>query len=308
MIAVEGYSFAGQQFPNIAFFPLYPLLIRLFLPVTGGNDTIAALLVSHLALLAALILLYRLLEHDFDPSIAFRTLVLLLIFPTSIFFVAGYSESLALFFVVLSLWAIRRQRWWLAGVAGALLSLTRLPGVLIAPVLALTYLQQHHWRWREIRPAFLAVLLPPLGLASFMVFQWWRFDTPFAFLLAQRGWQQQMSPPWVLALAFPTALEQTSFFPITLLQFVIWVMFAVLAFVAWVRLPLPYGLTMLLLLPPYLSNQAQSLPRYVLVGIPGFVILALFTQRPWIRALVFGVLVAALVSSTVLFVNGFWIA
>ena len=95
------------------------------------------------------------------------------------------------------------------------------------------------------------------------------------------------------------ALEQTPFSPITLLQFVIWVMFAVLAFVACLRLPLPYGLTMLLLLPPYLSNQAQSLPRYVLVAIPGFVILALFTQRLWIRALVFGVLVAALVNSTV---------
>jgi len=30
-----------------------------------------------------------------------------------------------------------------------------------------------------------------------MLFQWWRFGTPIAFLLAQQSWKNRLSPPWV---------------------------------------------------------------------------------------------------------------
>ncbi|MDQ5853503.1 MAG: glycosyltransferase family 39 protein, partial [Chloroflexota bacterium] len=308
-IALDGYAFAGERYPNIAFFPLYPLLIRLFLPITGNNVAVAALLVSHLALFAALLLLYDLLARDFDRVVAYRTLVLLLVFPTSFFLVAGYSEALALALAVATLWAMRRQRWWLAGIAGCLLALARVPGVMIAPVLAVAYLQHHNWRWRSIRPNILAVLLPPLGLALFMLYQWWRFDTPWAFLIAQQSWNNPTTPPWVMFNRMLGAIQYAPEWEMALVQLIVWVSFVVLTLLALLRLPLPYGLTvLLLLLPAYLANQRGSVARHVLIGFPAFVALAICAQQRWQRWLIISAMLPLLAIGTLLFVNGFWVA
>lgn len=308
-IAQQGYNFFGEQWPNIAFFPLYPLLIRLVLPLTSGDVAIAALLIAHLAYLAALLLLYDLLAHDFSQAIAYRTVILLLIFPVSLFFVAGYSEALALALTVVAVWAMRRQRWWLAGLAGALLALTRLPGVLLAPVLALVYLQQHRWRWRALGPAGLAALLPPAGLTIFMLFQWWRFGTPTAFLQAQRSWDNGLSMPWTMPYAMFEELTTTPDWPVLLPHMVAWLGFIALALLGVRRLPLAYSLTMLLLLlPPYLSSYPRSMARYVMIAFPAFVALALWAEPQWRRRLLIALMLPLLVIAVMLFVNGFWVA
>ena len=308
-IALNGYVFFNQHWPNIAFFPLYPLLIRFFYPLVGKHTEVAALLVSNLAWLAALLLMYDLLTRDFDRAIAIRTIVFLLVFPTSFYFGAGYSESVALVFTVAAVWAMRRRYWWLAGAAGGLLALTRVPGVFIAPVLALTYFQHHQWRWRAIRADLLAVFLPPLGLASFMFYQWLRFDTPFAFMIAQRDWDNQLSLPWVMPNMLIARLQTSFDWPITLFQIVVWVAFVGLTLVAVFRLPLAYSLTaVLLIVPPYLSSWFRSLPRHVLIVFPCFVALALLMDQTWLRRALIGAMVILLIIATVLYVNGFWVA
>lgn len=308
-IARSGYKFWGQRWPSIAFFPLYPLLIRGILPVVADNVALAALLVSHAAFWAALLLLYDLVARDWSRAVALRTIALLLIFPTSFFFVAGYTESLALLLVVLAVWALRRQRWWLAGSAGALLALTRLPGVLIAPVLALVYLHHLGWRWRDIRWPALATLLPPTGLAAFMLYQWWRFGTPIAFMLAQRKWDNQLSPPWIMAEVMWNKLFTSPDWPVIAFHGVFWLVFIPLTIVALRKLPLAYGATTaLLLLPPYLSSWPWSLSRHVLIAFPVFVVLAHATQPVWSRKLLFTACLPLLIVAVALFVNGWWIA
>lgn len=309
-IAFFGYQFPLGHQPNIAFFPLYPVLMRLVLPLSNGNLILAGLVVAHLALFAALLLLYDLVACDFGQKVAQRTIVLLLVFPTSLFLGAVYTESLALALAVAALWAMQRQRWWLAGAAGGLLALTRLPGVMMAPVIAIVYLQYHSWRWRAIRPDFLAVLLPPLGLALFMLFQWWYYGTPVAFFDAQRDWESHISTPWALPMGLFRWLQNPgNLWPLLVFQLVIWGCFSLLLLVTLRRLPLPYGLTALfLLLPPLLNNKAHGLPRYVLLGFPTFIVLAMLAERPWVRRIVISVMLLFLVVETVLFVNGFWVA
>jgi Mannosyltransferase (PIG-V) len=308
-IATTGYEFYGQRWPNAAFFPLYPLLIRAVAPLLGGSATIAALLVAQLALFGALLLLYDLLARDFGRAVAYRSLLLLLLMPTSFFFAAAYSESLALLLLVAALWAIRRERWWLAGASGFLLALTRLPGVLIAPLIALAYLRQIGWRWRAIRLPALAALLPPIGLGLFLLFQWQRFGTPFAFLLAQRDWKNQLSPPWVIPQKLVTEIAQAENWPLAIFQAIFWLGFIVLTIAALRRLPPLYSLTLLvILLPPYLSSWPWSIARHVLLGFPAFIVLAQWTERPRARQLLIASMVALLVAGVVLFVNGYLVA
>jgi hypothetical protein len=308
-IASTGYEFYEQRWPNAAFFPLYPLLIRAAAPLTGGSETIAAMLVAQLALLGALLLLYDLLARDFGRAVAYRSLLLLLLAPTSFFFAAVYSESLALLLLVAALWAIRRERWWLAGCAGFLLAQTRLPGVLIAPVILLAYLRQIGWRPLAIRLPALAAALPPLGLGLFLLFQWRRFGTPFAFLLAQRSWKNELSPPWVIPQKLVAEITRAENWPLAIYQGIFWLGFIILAIAALRRLPWLYSLTLLLfLLPPYLGSWPWSIGRHVLLGFPVFVVLAQWAERPHARQLLVAGMVALLVMGVILFVNGYLVA
>jgi len=94
-IATRGYAADGST----VYFPLYPFLIRAVSAVIG-NAMLAALLVSNLALIGVLVMLYRLTETLFDTASARRTVAYLFLFPTGFFLLAAYTESLFLLFVV----------------------------------------------------------------------------------------------------------------------------------------------------------------------------------------------------------------
>lgn len=308
-IARTGYTFLGERWPNIAFFPLYPLLIRLVAPLTGFHYEVAAVLVSQVSFCAALIVLYDLLSSDFDVSTAYRTTFCLLVIPTACFFAGGYSESLALALLITTVWAIRRQHWWLAGIAGMLLALSRLPGVLVGPIIALFYIQAQGWHWRSIRLPILASLLPAMGLGAFMLYQWQRFGTPFAFMLAQERWENHLSMPWVLPQAIIDHIEIGRAWPNLVMQGVFWLAFAVLGLLALRRLPLVYGLTAAaVLVPPYLSSWPWSISRHVLLAFPAFIVLGHARQHPRTFRWMIGVMLAAQIIVTLLFINGFWVA
>lgn len=306
-IVTHGYALHGE-WPTIAFFPLYPLLVRLIMPITG-SFAVAAVLVSHVALFAALLLLYDLLVCDWSRPVALRTIVLLLLFPMAAYFAAAYTESLALLLLVATIWAARREHWWLAGLCGLLLALTRLPGVLIAPVLAIEYMQRRGWR--AIRADALAFTLPPLGLLGFMAYQWRAFGTPFAFMDAQRSWNQYLSPPWLIPQTMIGWLANGISWDLTLpiVQLVCWIIGLALLVLALRRLPLIYGLSaLLMLLPAYLSNKSQSLPRYLLLAFPLFVVVALRADRRGVRQVLYLALLPMLLVATMLFVTSFWLS
>ena len=129
-IATKGYV-SGDG--SAAFFPMYPLAIRAVSFLVGGHPLAASLIVSNLAFLGALIVLYFLTSSELSKSAARKAVLYLSVFPTSFFFLAPYSESLFLLLSVGSFWAARRRKWPLAGALGALAAATRSLGILIAP-------------------------------------------------------------------------------------------------------------------------------------------------------------------------------
>ena len=74
--------------------------------------------------------LYKLLEHEYDRSVARRAIFYVSIFPTAFFFSAVYTESLFFMLTVASFYYMRVHRWWLAGAIGFFAALTRVEGVL----------------------------------------------------------------------------------------------------------------------------------------------------------------------------------
>jgi hypothetical protein len=138
-IAQHGYSASDN---SAAFYPAYPALIRLVSYLCFGNFLVAAYLVSNLALLAALLVLYRLTEREYDLATARRAVLYLCLFPTAFFLFDTYSEALFLLAAVSCIALARRGRWGWAGVAGIGATLTRSVGVVLVLALAAEAIHQ----------------------------------------------------------------------------------------------------------------------------------------------------------------------
>jgi hypothetical protein len=137
-IAFDGYFF-GVGESSVAFFPLYPLLVR-GAAVLLRDRCASALFVAHAGLLLGLAGVYVLAraqgEARGDSIAPARVAVLLVLaWPFAFFFVAGYPEST---FLACAAWAFvfaRRGRLVLAAVLGAAAATTRLTGLLLLPAL-----------------------------------------------------------------------------------------------------------------------------------------------------------------------------
>jgi hypothetical protein len=216
-IADAGYGSADS--PRTAFFPLYPLLTRGVAQLGGGSRgalLIAAYLVSLAALLGALVLLYRLTALELGRRAAGPAVLLLCVFPASLFLGAPYSESLFLLCSIGAFYAARTGSWAWAGVAAGAASATRSAGLLLLLPLVLLYLYGPRpdrpeeprglppRSWREsLRPvhsvrgdaAWLA--LAPLGIVAYAVWLGIAHGDALAFSGAQDFWGREFAGPLV---------------------------------------------------------------------------------------------------------------
>ena len=166
-IAKRGYV----QFEQ-AFFPVYPLLVRVGAKFLG-NLLFSGLIISHLAFFTVLYLFYYLIRLDFKKPVARLALVLFLFFPTSFYFGSFYTESFFLALILASFYAARKKSWFWAGILGALASATRLVGVFLLPALVVEYYLQAKKKKIKLRlKDFFSLLLIPLGLAIYMFYLW----------------------------------------------------------------------------------------------------------------------------------------
>ena len=187
-LADEGWS---TDDASAAFFPLYPLTVRavalIFPDSWPGDELLAALLVSNLAFLGALLALFALTAEAFGDRVARRAIVVAAIFPTAFFFLAPYTESLFLLLSILAFREARHDRWGRVAVFGALAALTRSVGILLVPALMLEAIwagrasgggrrrrpRTAHWPARPRSPS--ALCPGSLGGVSFTATGWRRW-------------------------------------------------------------------------------------------------------------------------------------
>src|SRR3989344_4720309 len=136
-IAQDGYAYQFTQ----AFFPLYPILIRIVSFITFGNLLIAALLISNSAFFVGLVLFYKLIQKNFSEKTAFWSVIFLLAFPTSFYFGAVYTEGVFFLMIVLAFYFLEKNKILLASIVGSFASASRLVGIFLAPVLLFYSLQ-----------------------------------------------------------------------------------------------------------------------------------------------------------------------
>jgi hypothetical protein len=282
-LATNGYrataDLAHQQ-SNLAFFPLYPALLRgLHALLPGAFQGYAALytlavVVANACAVAALWLVFRLVRERWgDEDLARRVVFYSLLFPTGFFLSCAYSESLYLLLAAAAFLLGQRGRWWWAGVLAALVALTRSTGILIVPPLALLYLEQREWALRRTRWDALALLAAPAALAGHAAHLAALSGDPLALFHAQAAWGRSLSSPWT-TLALPA---HPSMGPFELAGIA---GFAILGAALVLKRDHAFGLfTWLSLAPILCSGTLMSASRFLAVVFPAFVPLARLGER-----------------------------
>jgi hypothetical protein len=334
-IADSGYGgTASSSAPRAAFFPLYPLLVRVLATPFGASPgalLLAAYAVSLAAFLGALVLLHRLTELELGRRLARPTLLLLAVFPAAVYFGAPYSESLFLLLAVGAFYAARSGSWAWAGACAGLASATRSAGLLLLIPLVMLW-----WGSQQRRPRDAAwLLLGPLGIAAYAAWLGLVEGDALRFLDVQDAWSRELKVPlagaWDGFVAAVDGVRQLASgsrspvyfevaagdpFRIAAINVMLFaaLIFAVVACVGvWRRLPRAYGAWVgaSLVLPltfPVTPQPLMSLPRFVAVLFPIFMWLAIVCDERRNTDLVVAASAVGLGVFTVQYAGWYWIS
>lgn len=322
-------NFDGEHYLAIAqdgykpleyfFFPLFPYLIQ-FISIIKTQLTLSiiGILVSNISFVIALFGIYKLVEFDYKANVAKLVLILFLVFPTSFYFGAYYTESIFLALVVWTFYLFRKNMFFLASLLAALASATRVIGVFLIPALLVDFfLKDKRWDISILE----IVIISPLGLLIYMYYLLRQTGDPLIFVHQVSIFGQQRSSNLVLLpqVIYRYVFEilphvSYSYFPnvfTTYLEFLIGILFLLLIIYGFWKLRIDYSIyAILAYLIPTLAGSFSSMPRYALVIFPVFILMALyFVKVPRIyRYLFISVMILMLAISTALFWRGYWLS
>lgn len=283
-IAERGYAVRDG---SAAFFPLYPMSVRVVSTLLGGHPLSAALLVSNLAFLLALAVVYDLTRSERSEPIARTTVLLLCTFPTAFFSFAPYGEPLFLLLAALALRAARRGRWATAGAAGLGAALTRNVGAVVAAALAAEAIQRRAEGERALGRGLLAAAAAASGTFLYLLTWQIRSGDLLAPLHQQATWQRTFSWPWsTLAQATRIAFRyvgQTNG-PYWLIDWILVVPVLAVSALAILRYRWAFSVYLWggLLIPlsfVFPDRPLMSMPRFVLPLFPAFWAMAELLER-----------------------------
>jgi hypothetical protein len=298
-IARNGYEFVvggpsvGVGKPGkIAFFPLYPMLMRYAGRLFGRTTAdiyLGGILVAWTSFALAMVALFYLARLDLPRHRAERAVLLTAIFPFAFFFGMVYTESLFLLLTVLSFYGFRTRRWWLGGMAGALATATRVNGILMLPALAWIAFRSAQPTMRDRTLAAAGLVLVATGVGAYSVYVYRLSGNPFEWAASIGRWgyypggvpwlapvrliERLATHPYRYLTTDPMAMYET-------LYGVTGIIFAVAIPFVWRRFGAAYGLFMLVnLWLPLSSGVFEGMGRYCSVLFPCFIWLASIRSR-----------------------------
>lgn len=203
-IAAEGYTSVGDERLRLVFFPLYPLLMRLVSPLTGGDLFLSGVAISLACACVSAALICELGYMHGGRETAALSVVYFLLDPMSVFLGCCYTESLFIALTLAAILLLRRGHPWLMALCGAASALTRMPGVILAglPIIALL----GKWGRREVSARDAWVCLGQIavvfsGLALYWAVNWRVTGDPFMYMTYQReNWFQEPGSFWQSAM------------------------------------------------------------------------------------------------------------
>jgi hypothetical protein len=328
------YGYKGDLYIQ-AFFPIYPFLIKLTSYIFS-NYLVSSLIVSNVSFIVFIYAWYKFIKEEYSSEIAYWSLTSILLFPTSFYFVATYTESLFLLFVLGTFLSLKKNRYWFVALFIALASATRVSGILLIPAVIFEIIfNDLKWsdtikqaknivvkqiiNYRSYLKPSLIISLGSIGLLLYMFYLYREFNDPLYFFHIQSefggGVRQEslISYPqvlWryikILVTVRPFDLKYYSY----VLDLIVGTLGLAIIIYSATKTKLSYIVFALLsFFLPTLTGTFSSIPRYILICFPIFIILGIWSEKSKIfRYTWFITSSLLLVLNTVLFVQGYWIA
>jgi hypothetical protein len=298
-IAANGYRFVvggpavGMGKPGkIAFFPVYPLLMRYVGRLFGHAPAdlyLGGIAVSWMAFALALIAVTALARLDLPERRAERAALLVAVFPFAFFYGMVYTEALFLLFTVVSFYGFRTRRWILGGICGGLATATRVNGILMLPALAWIAWRGAEPNTRDRALAIIGLALVVCGVGAYSVYVYRLTGNPFEWAASIERWGYHPGgSPWMAPVQLVQMLVTHPYrylttdrmAPYDTLYGVTGIIFVIAVPFVWRRLGAAYGLFMLLnLYLPLSSGAFEGVGRYCAVLFPCFIWLAAIRSR-----------------------------
>ncbi|MDJ0658492.1 MAG: mannosyltransferase family protein [Crocosphaera sp.] len=191
-IATNSYDKLGSEpGANVAFFPLFPLLIRLGMSL-GFSSNIVGFFINNAAFFLTLFIVYVWVKNNNSSSAARWVVAILAWCPSSIFGTVIYTEGLFLLLSSLALFTFENKQYTQTILWGILATATRITGLALVPTFLFIA-----WRKKLSIMAYVAALGSSGGILLYSLYCWFQFNDPIAFITVQyTQWQRKQGIDW----------------------------------------------------------------------------------------------------------------
>lgn len=293
-----------------AFFPLFPVLIALVNNVVHNVELAALLTVNILGIVNAISAFY-ITTKFFSSAIAKKTVILLFLFPFSIFWRSYYAESLQLLLLLWFGYFFMRNRYTLAATLLGLLHVVKAGSMLITIpfVVSLGMLVKH--KTTLLPKAILCLILIAVPFLGWLWYNYAQTNNMLYFGRAETSWY----PPFFIMYALLYNIATIFLFPIlplhsynlSKIEVLFIVAIGLLLWKSYKYLPKRlWWISAMLWLMPLLTKDLSSFTRYQTVSYPLFIYLAVKLKGPWfvITMLVF---MTSMFFTSLYFINWYWV-
>lgn len=249
-IASHGYQNASLT----KFLPLYPIVINLVNRIIPSL-LISALLISWASFIASIFFYLKIVDLLFKTKDNFKRLnylIFYVFFPTAIFFIATYSESLYAFCALAAIYFALKNRYLLSALFSIFFLITNSYGFLTLFFILLILYEQKN----KLIKILTYLILSLSGVFGYALYLYFKFREPFAFILSQKenGW---------LNGKYIEIINNLNLFSI------LFAIGLIISAIYWWKKRKSFSLYSLsFLLIPLIGNQIGGFDRYVLMAFP----------------------------------------
>ncbi len=296
-ISQNGYTEKYQY----AFFPLYPLLIKIVSYFIGSYLS-SALVISLLSTICGLVIFFAILKEEFKNT-SKKILLSLLFFPTSFYLLIPYTEGLFFLLTMVFFYFLKRNLF-ISCIACGLGIVTRVTGFALLAVLIYELVKERS----RAKILYITVTLVPFSI--YLLYLLLETGSPLSFLEAQTHWQRNLSLPFIgfwntLIKIFTPSFDKIDLNNIFNLLFAVFGIGIALRGLRFLRLKYSiYSIVSLML--PLLTGNLTSIPRFLVIIFPVFILIGRLKWFYWLLYIICSTLLLIYFSFT--FINGKWVS
>lgn len=283
-IAKNWYQTTGDPLNFIVFYPLYPILIRIFGFIFNDLNFSSIFLSTLLAFLVS-VLLYKVALFDLKKKEALLSVWFLNIFPTSYFLQASYTESLFLSTSLFCIFLFRQKKPYAAGIFGFLSALSRINGLLLIPYFAAEKFivdnklsNPFKFFWGKFEHLVIASSITIQGFFIYLIINFLIFGEYFYFTKPlSEHWFKKFEWPWqgVKNIYNFATFQKGEYFYLFWGELIAIFFTLGVAIYVFFKIRKSYGIYMLFNLGLFTSTSfIMSTPRYIVILFPIYLALA----------------------------------